>query len=147
MDQFNGGGSDGTCTIYSSLVTQYPDLLAKKKLNVVVQYADVRHPDLQHVQTAYEIARSDNEKKVIGFLTAAEALGRPVIAPAAIPADRKEILRRAFMATMKDPEFLAFAEKAKMDIDPVGGEDAEKIIAQIAAAPKEAVDLARTMLD
>lgn len=141
------GEIDGTCTIYGSLVTQYPDLIAKKKLNVVVQYGDVRHPDLQHVQTAYEIARSDNEKKVIAFLTAAEALGRPVIAPAAIPADRKAILRNAFMATMKDPEFLAFAEKAKMDIDPVDGEAAEKIISQIAAMPKDAIDLARQLLD
>jgi tripartite-type tricarboxylate transporter receptor subunit TctC len=61
------GEVDGTCTIYSSLVTQYHDMLRDKKLNIVVQYSEKRHPDLPDVATAYEVARSDDEKKVIGF--------------------------------------------------------------------------------
>jgi tripartite-type tricarboxylate transporter receptor subunit TctC len=141
------GEVDGTCTIYSSLATQYPDMLRDKKLNVVVQYAEKRHPDLPDVATAYEIARSDNEKKVITFLTAAEAIGRPVIAPIGIPADRRDALRKAFLDTLNDPEFRAFAEKAKMDIDPVSGDAAARIIADIAATPPEAVDLARKLLE
>jgi tripartite-type tricarboxylate transporter receptor subunit TctC len=141
------GEVDGTCTIFSSLQTSYPELLSDKKLYVVVQYTDKRHPDLQDVQTGYDVARSENDKKVVSFLTAAESIGRPVIAPPGVPADRIEALRKAFMETMKDPEFLAFAKQARMDIDPIAGAQAADIVADIAATPAEAVNLAREMLE
>jgi len=141
------GEADGTCTIFSSLQSGYPDLLSQKKLNVIVQYSEKRHPEMADVQTAYEVARSDNEKTVISFLTAAEAIGRPVIAPPNLPKDRTDALRKAFLDTMKDPEFLAFAKQAKMDIDPTSGERAAEIVASIADTPEEAVNLARQLLE
>ncbi len=139
------GEADGTCTPYGSLQTSYPDLLSQKKLNVVVQFARTRHPDLPDVRTAYEVARTEGEKDVIAFLTAAEAIARPVIAPPGLPAERTALLRTAFMETMKDPEFLEFTAKAKMDIAPVDGEQASRIVSEIAATPPQAVDLARDL--
>lgn len=139
------GETDGTCTIFSSLQSGYPDLLIEKKLHIVLQYTDKRHPNMPDVQTAYEVARSENDKKAIAFLTAAEAIGRPVIAPSGLPADRTAMLRKAFMDTMQDPEFLAFTTKAKMDVSPVDGEAAAKIVADVVATPPEAVELAREL--
>ena len=141
------GEVDGTCTIFSSLETQYPDLLAQKKLNIVVQFAPERHPRMKDVATGYETARSESEKKVISFLTAAEKIGRPIIAPPGLADDRREALRKAFVDTMNDPEFRAFAEKAKMDIDPVDGARAAGIVAEVSSTPADAVELARKLLD
>lgn len=141
------GEIDGTCTIYGSLKINHPDLFELRKLNVVVQFVETRHPDLPEVQTAYEVARSEDENRVIAFLTSADAIGRPVVGPPGLAADRTEALRKAFMETMKDTEFLAFAKKAQMEIDPMSGEQASKIVADIAATPSHIVELARNILE
>jgi tripartite-type tricarboxylate transporter receptor subunit TctC len=141
------GEADGTCGHLSSIQTRYPDLLAEKKINVVVQYAEKRNPALPDVQTAYEIARSDSDRKIISFLTAATVIGRPVIAPPGIPADRAATLQKAFIDTMKDPEFLAFAEKSKMELDPIDSEGAAKIVESILATPPAAVEATRKILE
>lgn len=141
------GEVDGNCTVLTSLQSQRPDWLPQKKIHALVQFAERRHPALPDVPTIFEIVTNENERKAINFLIAAEAIGRPVIAPQGIPADRLAALRKAFLDTMKDPEFLAFAEKAKMDIDAVPGEKAAQIVADIMATPPQAVDYARKLMD
>lgn len=141
------GEIDGTCFIFGTLKINYPDLLEQKKLNIILQYSENRSPDLPDVQTAYEVARSDDERQVINFLTSVDTIGRPVIAPLGLPPERTAALRKAFMDTMKDPEFLAFTSKAKMDIDPIDGEGAAKIATKILTTPTKVVDLARNILE
>jgi tripartite-type tricarboxylate transporter receptor subunit TctC len=141
------GELDGNCTVLSSLQTQRPEWLAQKKINILVQFAETKNPDLPDVPTIFEVVTSESEKKAINFLIAAEAIGRPIIGPPGMQADRTEALRKAFVDTMKDPEFLAFAKKAKMDIDVVPADKAAKIAAEIQNTPKEAVDLARKFMD
>lgn len=141
------GELDGNCTVLTSLQSQRPEWIPQKKINVLVQFGQTRHAELPDVPTIFEVLTSEGEKKAVNFLTAAEAIGRPVIAPAGLAADRTAALRKAFLDTMKDSEFLAFAKKAKMDIDVVPGEKAAQIAADIQNTPKEAVDLARKLMD
>lgn len=141
------GEVDGNCTVVTSLQSQRPDWIEQKKINIVVQFGETKHKDLPHVPTIFELIKTDNERKAINFLIASEAIGRPVIAPAGLAADRTTALRQAFLDTMKDPEFLAFADKAKMDIDVVPGEKAAQIAADIQNTPAEAVELARKLMD
>jgi tripartite-type tricarboxylate transporter receptor subunit TctC len=141
------GELDGNCTLYTSLQAQRPEWIAQNKIHIQVQFAEEKHPDLRDVPTIFEITKSDKEKKAINFLIAAETIGRPVIAPPGIPADRAAALRKAFLDTMKDSEFLAFAKQAKMDIEVVEADKAAKIVADIAATPKEALDLARQLME
>lgn len=141
------GEVDGNCTVLTSVQSQRPEWIPQKKINILVQFAETKHPDLPTVPTIFELVKSENEKKAINFLIASEAIGRPVIGPPGMVADRTAALRKAFVDTMKDPEFLEFARKAKMDIDVVPGEKAAKIAADIQNTPKEAVDLARKFMD
>ena len=141
------GEVDGTCTIYGSLETQFPDLLSKKKLNVVAQFAEKRSAKLPDIPTAYELVSSDDDRKIISFLTAAEVIGRPIIAPAGIPADRRDALRVAFMDTMKDRAFVEYAEKLRLDLDPVDGQKAAEIVERIVSTPAELVNLTRKMVE
>jgi tripartite-type tricarboxylate transporter receptor subunit TctC len=141
------GEVDGNCTVLSSVQTQRPEWLAQKKINVLVQFGEAKHQDLPNVPTIFELIKDENQKKAIAFLTAAEAIGRPVIGPPDMQADRTAALRQAFLDTMKDPEFLAFAKKAKMDIDVVSADKAAAIAKAIQNTPKEAVEVARKFMD
>ena len=139
------GEIDGNCTVLTSVQSQRPDWLPQKKINVVVQFAEKRHKDLPDVPTIFEIVKSENEQKAINFLIASEEIGRPIIGPPKM--ERADAIRKAFMDTMNDPEFIAFAEKSKMDMDPISGEKAAEIAAAIQNTPKEAVELARQLMD
>jgi tripartite-type tricarboxylate transporter receptor subunit TctC len=141
------GEIDGNCTVLTSLQSQRQDWIEQKKVNVLVQFAETKHPDLQDVPTIFEIVTSENERKAINFLIASEAIGRPVIGPPGMHPERTEAVRKAFLDTMKDSEFLAFAEKAKMDMDVVPADKAAKIAADIQNTPKEAVEYARKLMD
>ena len=139
------GEVDGNCTLIGSVQVQRPEWLPQKKIDVVVQFAEKRHPDLPNVPTIFEVVKDENQKKAINFLIASEEIGRPVIGPPGM--QRADVIRKAFMDTMKDPEFLEFAKKAQMDISPIDGAKAAEIAAAIQNTPKEAVDLARKFMD
>lgn len=139
------GEVDGNCTLLGSVQVQRPDWLPQKKIDVVVQFAEKRHKDLPNVPTIFEVVKDEGMKKAINFLIASEEIGRPVIGPPGM--QRADVIRKAFMDTMADPEFLSFAEKAQMDIDPIPGERAAAIAAAIQETPKEAVEIARKLMD
>ena len=73
-------------------------------------------------------------------------LARPYIAPPNIPADRRMALRDAFMATMKDPAFLAETKKLQLTIDPTSGEEMEKIVRDAYALPDAIIAKVRKAL-
>ncbi len=139
------GEVDGNCTLLGSVQVQRPDWLPQKKIDIVVQFAEKRHKDIPNVPTIFELVKDENQKKAINFLIASEEIGRPVIGPPKM--QRADVIRKAFMDTMKDPEFLAFAKSAKMDIDAMTGEKAAEIATAIQNTPKEAVEIARKFMD
>ncbi|MFM1815518.1 MAG: hypothetical protein RLZ98_2213 [Pseudomonadota bacterium] len=141
------GELDGNCTLYSSVLSQRTEWFRDKKINILMQFGETKHKDLPNIPTVYELMPDENQRKAITFLTAAESIGRPIIAPADLPADRTAALRKAFLDTMKDPEFLAFADKAKMGIDPIDGEKAAAIAAAIRTAPPSAIEFARKLME
>ena len=73
-------------------------------------------------------------------------MGRPFVAPPNVPRDRAEALRKAFMDTMTDKDFLADAEKAQLEITPVPGDQIEKLVKEIFAVPPEVAKKAASML-
>ncbi len=73
-------------------------------------------------------------------------MGRPFLAPPGIPADRADALRQAFMATMTDPEFTAEAERSQLEVNPVAGEDLQKLVTEIYRTPPEVAQKAAQLL-
>lgn len=141
------GEVDGNCTLMTSIESQRADWLPQNKIDALVQFSETKHPSLPNVPTIFEVLTSENEKKAINFLIASEQIGRPIIGPPGMQADRTAALRKAFLDMMKDPEFIEFAKKSKMDMDPVTGEKAAEIAAAIQSAPKEAVEIARKFME
>jgi tripartite-type tricarboxylate transporter receptor subunit TctC len=140
--EVQGRGSNS----WSSWKSTKPDWIAQKKIIMLVQVGLTRDPDLPDVPLLLELAGNDLDRKVLTFLSAETALSRSLVTTADVPADRLQALRRAFDATLRDPQFLADAEKAKMDIGPMTGEDSQKIADQIVNTPPEVIVRAKVVL-
>ena len=121
---------------------RYGNWVKEKKLNILLQAADAKAPDLPNVPLAQDFAKTTEQKQMLDFAMAGEILARPFVAPPGIPEDRKAILRAAFDATLRDPAFLADAAKTMIDIDPVSAAEAEAIVNKLYALPKEVVQKA-----
>jgi tripartite-type tricarboxylate transporter receptor subunit TctC len=113
---------------WSSVISTRKDWYDSKKINVLVQMSLNKHPDLPNVPLVLDLAKTPEQKQILTLVFARQALGRPFLAPPGVPQDRVDALRKAFMDTMKDPEFLAEAEKAKLEITPISGEEIQKIV-------------------
>jgi hypothetical protein len=97
-------------------------------------------PLLPDVQLATELTGDKDALDVIAFTEAPLYMALPFLAPAGIPADRAAALRSAFMAMVRDREFLADAERSKLDITPIDGEALRAIIAKMAATPRAVIE-------
>jgi hypothetical protein len=138
------GEVDGRCGwSWSSIKAEKSQWLAEHKLNLIVQLALSKAPDLPDVPLITDLATGDRQRQVLKLIFSRQTMGRPFAAPPGMPADRAEALRTAFDKTMKDPEFLAEAEKRGLEINPVSGHDVEKLIAELYQTPKDVVTEAR----
>jgi hypothetical protein len=90
-------------------------------------------------------AKTDEQRALLNVLNAADSIGRPFIMSRQVPAERVAIMRTAFMATMKDPAFIADMEKLGHPIYPLPGEKAEAIVAKMSGASPEVLKKARAV--
>lgn len=99
-----------------------------------------RHPDLPDVPLASEITNDKAALDIVAFTESPLHMALPFLAPAGIPEPRAGVLREAFMAMVKDKDFLAEAAQIGLDITPIDADAVRKIIANMAATPKDVVD-------
>jgi tripartite-type tricarboxylate transporter receptor subunit TctC len=128
---------DGRCGwSWTSLKSQKQWL---PNINLLVQFNLERNPDLPNVPMALERAKDDQQRQVLRLLIAPQYVGRPFFSSPDIPPERKAALRAAFDKTMKDPEFLAEAARADMEISPVSGAKIDAFIAALYKTPQDVV--------
>ena len=87
-----------------------------------------------------DLARNAEERQVLEYLYAGQGIGRPFVAPPDLPPERLAMLRAAFDATMKDPEFVEDAKRSKLDLEPEDGAHLAALINKIYATPKPIID-------
>jgi tripartite-type tricarboxylate transporter receptor subunit TctC len=137
------GEVDGRCGwSWSSIKSTRAAWIKDKKLNYLVHMSDAKAPELQHVPRVSDFANA-RQKQILKLVTSRQTMGRPFAAPPGVPEARKQALRNAFMATLKDPAFLAEAKKLRLDVNPVSGTDVEKLIGDLYSTPKDVVEEAR----
>jgi tripartite-type tricarboxylate transporter receptor subunit TctC len=141
------GEVDGRCGwSWSSVVSTRASWIKDKKITVLMQLSLEKHPDMPNIPLITELAKNDEQRALLRLIFARQALGRPFLAPPDVPADRVAALRAAFMATMKDKDFLAEAEKAQLEITPVSGEAVQKLVDEIYRTPPAVVKKAADIL-
>jgi tripartite-type tricarboxylate transporter receptor subunit TctC len=129
---FNAGEVQGACNSWESFKSTWRAEMDKGDVVLLVQANLKPHPEVPNVPWAVDLAKSDDAKKMI--LTSARVngvLNRFYVLPPGTPKDRVRLLRKAFMDTMKDPEFLADTQKAKLDLDPIDGAEIEKQVREL----------------
>jgi len=124
---FNAGEVQGICNSWESFKATWRNEMETGQIVLLLQATIKPHPEVPNVPWAYDLAKTDDAKKMIQALARVNGvLNRPYVLPPGTPKERVRALRKAFIETMKDPEFLADAQKAKLDLDPLDGEEIEK---------------------
>ena len=124
---FNSGEVQGVCNSWESFRATWRNELDSGNLVIVLQTIAKRHPELPNVPLAIDYAKTDEAKRLINALVhSVGPTARPYVLPPKTPKEQVATLRNAFMQTMKDPEFLAEAAKAKLDINPLDGAELER---------------------
>ena len=131
---------DGICESLDSVKNRRPEWIPKAMIRILLQGGAEPNPELKGVPFVLDLARNDEEKQAIEFLYAGQGIGRPFVAPPDLHPERLKMLRDAFMATMRDPEFILEAQKSKLDLEPEDGEHLAGLIRKIYATPKPIVD-------
>jgi len=137
------GEIQGACGIsWTTIQAQHPDWIREKKINMLIQAAHEKDPELPDVPMASDFAKTPEQKQMLEFALVGELMARPFAAPPGIPADRKAALMAAFDATMKDPAFLAETKRLVLDVKPVTGAEIDAMVAGLYALPKDVIERA-----
>lgn len=129
-----GGEIAGGCWTRDSVKVTWRKALEAGEAGVVLQVTALGSADFPGVPLASGLAKTEEGRRLLQ-LGAHDAgiYGRPFVLPPATPRERVQLLRRAFQETLKDKEFLAETERTRLSIDPVSGEDLERMIAELFA--------------
>jgi tripartite-type tricarboxylate transporter receptor subunit TctC len=129
---FNAGEVQGACNSWESFKSTWRAEMDKSEVVLLVQGNLKPHPEVPNVPWAVDLAKTEDARKMI--LTSARVngiLNRFYVLPPGTPKNRVMLLRKAFMDTMKDPEFLTDTQKAKLDLDPIDGAEIEKQVREL----------------
>ena len=134
------GEVDGVCESYDSAYSKRQDWFDKGVVNVLFQAGAEPNPEVKNAPFLFDLIKNAEHKQALEFLYAGQGIGRPFVAPPDMSPAVTKMVRDAFVATMKDPEFIADAKKMKLDVHPEDGAKLEALIRRIYATPKKLVD-------
>ena len=141
------GEVHGTIANWSTLKAINPGWIADKKIRIIAQWALKRNPELADVPLFLDLAKTNSKQSTVKLMLALLEFRRPFFLPPNVPAPRLEALRRAFDATMKDPAYLAEADKLKIEVDPLSGEQVAALVEQVSHTPADTVARVRTAME
>jgi len=119
--------------------------LKEKKIYVIAQ-GGARAKDLD-APAIEDLVKTEADRQLVNIIMSGAALGRPMATTPDVPEPRLRALRAAFLAVMKDPEFVAETAKLEIEIDPVSGEAMQKIVANVLATPQPILERAKPFME
>src|SRR3954470_14371655 len=123
-----------------------PDWVREGKIIALMQMSLFKHPDLPHVPLMIDLAPNETVKSIFELVSITGEIGRPFVTAPGVPVERVAALRQAFDETMKDPEFLAHAEKVHIEINPIAWQEMSDLVRRALSASKGAIDLLKAAL-
>ena len=142
------GEIEGMCgPVYDAVKARHPAWLANKQVRIVIEVGGEKSSELGDVPFALDLAKSEDDRKVLDLIVGATVMGRPFLMPPDVPADRLAAVRAAFEATMKDAKLLAEAEKLNIQVNPITGEQIERYVKAAYATPPAIIARARAIVE
>lgn len=122
----------GGCWQWESIKSTWRKALEDGEITIVLQITSKALPDLPSVPGVSSLAKSEEGRQLIHTgIIVPTAISRLYALPPATPADRVRTLRMAFLQTLRDPEFVADARRAKLEVDAIGGEETERLVQEL----------------
>ncbi|MBX9776049.1 MAG: hypothetical protein K2Y71_16840 [Xanthobacteraceae bacterium] len=141
------GETEGFCSMgFVTLEYTRPDWVRDRKVNQLVQLGLAKNKNHMDVPLALDFAKTAADKQVIEFVVSPNLFARPFTAPPGVPADRVAALRKAFNATLDDPDYLAEAKQRKMQVLLVRGEEIDAVLRRIFSMPRSVMDRVRNAI-
>jgi tripartite-type tricarboxylate transporter receptor subunit TctC len=131
---------------WNNIPAKHPDWLRDGKIRLLLQLGLRKHPALQDVPFILDLARDSDQRRLFETLMQMKELGRPYFVSPNVPPDRVAALRAAFARTMTDAEFVSEMTKAGISLDPVTGDEMQKMLAQAYALPPALIERTRAAL-
>jgi tripartite-type tricarboxylate transporter receptor subunit TctC len=132
---------------FNSLKSENPELLKEGKIAILAQVGLERDPEFSDVPLLIDFAKNDEERQILKVFSADVVIGRPFLTAPGVPAERVEILRKAFAAMTKDPDYLKDSAQANLDVQLVEGEKIQKIVEELVATPPQVVAKAKLAME
>lgn len=129
---FHRGEVQGAVLAWEVVQSTWREELDGGQIVIVLQTATRAHPELPGIPVVINLVKTEDDKKLMrAALEPHGPIYRPFVAPPGVPQERLQVLRKSFMETMRDGQFLAEARKARLDINPLDGEDLQQIVGEI----------------
>jgi hypothetical protein len=141
------GEVHGTIANWSTLKAINTSWITEKKIRILAQWALQKSPELKDVPLFVDLAKTDAERAALQLMLARLEYGRPFFLPPNVPPARLDALRRAFDATMKDQAYLAEADRLKIDVDPLTGEQVAALVEQVSRTAGDTVARVRAAME
>lgn len=133
------GELEGTASNVENLAGLAPQWLPQNLINVLVVNGPQRIARAPHAPTMLELTDNPAHRQILEVIMLQAATARAIVAPPGVPAERIAALRGAFDRTVRDPNYLAEVEKARLEVDPSSGEETEQAVLRLIATRSEVV--------
>ena len=140
------GEVDGGLPSWNNVVRLKPEWIRDKRIHPLVQWVGQRTPELPDVPTAVELGRTPADRDVLAFYASGEELGRSLVAPPGLPADRIALLRRAFDRMLADDDFLAEIQRLRQEFAPLPGEALQRLVTETARTSPDTIARTRQLV-
>jgi tripartite-type tricarboxylate transporter receptor subunit TctC len=131
---------------WSSIKITKPEWLKEKKINLLLQMALRKSPELPDVPLIVDQVKSERERLIVRLMMSRQQMGWPFMAPPDLPPERAAALRQAFDKTMRDPEFLAEAKQRLLEVNPMSGAEIDKLVAELYRTPPEVIAATKAVI-
>ena len=132
---------------WSSMRATGKDLIDSGAAVIFSQIGVRKSAEFAHLDNALDRAKTKIDRQVLNALLTENRIGRAYAAPPGVPEDRVRILRKAFLEALRDPKLLAEAAKAGIDVDPLPGEEVQKVVGELKEIPPEVKERVRNFLE
>jgi len=139
------GEVEGVCMSYAQF-NDYQHLVRDGKLRILLHAEETPIPDIPQVPSIYAFAKTEEQRQLLRFVFASAEFGRPYVLPPEAPVDRVALLRKAFADLSQDPQMLAEAEKAKIDMTYLPPARLEELVAGLYRIPPDLIESVKKLV-
>jgi tripartite-type tricarboxylate transporter receptor subunit TctC len=141
------GEVDALSQPWPVLKVEGEQMLRDKQINLLLQTGADKHPDLAQVPRMIDLAKNAEDKTLLTLFSSPSTIGRSVMAPPDVPAERVRLLRQAFMTAIRDPSLVEEVKRLKLELDPLDGEALQNVIVGGGAIAPALIARARQVAD